>query len=106
MSFMKGVYDKVKGRGMRVVYPEGAEERAIRAAGWLRDHEIVTPVLIGAEAAVREKAKALGVGLDGVVVRDPASDGRRADFEAEYLELRKAKGVTPEVAAQRVALPH
>lgn len=106
MSFMKGVYDKVKGRGMRVVYPEGVEERAIRAAGWLRDHEIVTPVLIGAEAAVREKAKALEVGLDGVVVRDPASDRRRADFEAEYLELRKHKGMTAEKAKERVALPH
>ncbi len=106
MSFMKGVYDKVKGRGMRVVYPEGVEERAIRAAGWLRDHEIVTPVLIGSEAAVREKAKTLGVGLDGVVVRDPASDPRRADFEAEYLELRKHKGMTAEKAKERVALPH
>src|SRR5512141_1093230 len=101
MSFMKGVYDKVKGRGMRVVYPEGAEERAIRAAGCRRGVEIVTPVVIGAEGAVREKARALGVGLDGVVVRDPASDGRRADFEAEYLELRKHKGMTAEKAKER-----
>jgi phosphate acetyltransferase len=106
MSFMKGVYDKVKGRGIRVVYPEGVEERAIRAAGWLRDNEIVTPVLIGTEPAVREKAKAFGVALDGVVLRDPASDSRRADFEAEYLELRRHKGMTAEKARERVALPH
>ena len=63
-------------------------------------------MLIGAEAAVREKAKAFGVELDGVVLRDPASDARRADFEAEYLELRKHKGVTAEKAKERVALPH
>ncbi len=106
MSFMQGVYDKVKGRGIRIVYPEGLEERAIRAAGWLRDNGLLTPVLIGQESAVRERAKAFGVSLDGVELRDPASDRRRADFDAEYLELRRHKGMTPEKAKERVALPH
>ena len=57
MSFMEDVYARVKGKGARVVYPEGLEERAIRAAGWLRDKGLVLPVLVGAEAAVREKAQ-------------------------------------------------
>jgi phosphate acetyltransferase len=106
MSFMQGVYDAVRGRGAKVVYAEGLEERAIRAARWLVDRGLVVPVLVGPEAAVRDKARALGVALDGVVLRDPATDARRADFVAEYLELRRAKGVTPDVAAQRVSLPH
>ncbi len=106
MSFMDDVYAKVKGRGSRVVYPEGLEERAIRAARWLRDRNLVVPVLIGREAAVREKAKGLGVGLDGIEVRDPATDPRRKAFETEYADLRKHKGVTPEIARERVALPH
>jgi len=106
MSFMQDVYDSVRGKGAKVVYPEGVEERAIRAARWLVDEDLVVPVLVGTEGKVREKAKALGVALDGVVVRDPATDPRRGAFEAEYLELRRAKGVTPDVAAQRVLLPH
>jgi len=106
MSFMDDAYAKVKGKGSRVVYPEGLEERAIRAARWLRDRDLVAPVLIGPAAAVREKAKALGVALDGIELRDPAADARRAAFEAEYLELRKHKGVTPEIARERVGLPH
>jgi phosphate acetyltransferase len=106
MSFMDDVYAKVKGKGSRVVYPEGLEERAIRAAGWLRDEGLVVPVLIGPFAAVRERASGLGVGLDGIEVRDPATDPRRAAFEAEYLELRKHKGVTPEIARERAGLPH
>jgi phosphate acetyltransferase len=106
MSFIEGVYDAIRGKGAKVVYPEGLEERAIRAARWLADQGLVVPVLVGPQAAVRGKAQSLGVDLGGVVVRDPATDPRRGEFEAEYLELRKAKGVTPEVAAQRVALPH
>lgn len=106
MSFMQGVYDSVKGRGARVVYAEGLEERAIRASRWLVDQGLLVPVLVGPRQGIEDKARALGVGLEGVVVRDPADDPRRHEFEAQYLELRKAKGVTPEVAAQRVALPH
>jgi phosphate acetyltransferase len=96
----------VKGKGSRVVYPEGLEERAIRAARWLRDRDLVVPVLIGPKAGVQEKAKALGVALDSIDLRDPATDARRAAFEADYFELRKHKGVTPEVARERVGLPH
>jgi phosphate acetyltransferase len=73
MSFMQGVYDAVRGKGAKVAYPEGLEERAIRAARWLVDNELVVPVLVGPEAGIREKAKALGVALDGVVVRDRAT---------------------------------
>jgi phosphate acetyltransferase len=106
MSFMEDVYAKVKGKDSRVVYPEGLEERAIRAARWLRDRDLVVPVLIGPKAGVQEKAKALGVALEGIDLRDPATDARRAAFEADYFELRKHKGVTPEVARERVGLPH
>jgi phosphate acetyltransferase len=106
MSFMEDVYGRVRGRGLRVAYPEGLEERAIRAAGWLRDQGIVVPVLIGSEAAVRQKAATLGVSLHDVIVRDPASDPRRAAFESDYLELRRHKGMTAEKARERVGQPH
>jgi len=106
MSFMQSVYDAIRGKGACVVYPEGLEERALRAARFLVDNSLVAPVLIGPADAVHARAKALGVALDGIVVRDPASDPRRAAFDAEYHELRQHKGVTPEQARERVALPH
>jgi phosphate acetyltransferase len=106
MSFMETVYEKVKGRGMKVVYPEGLEERAIRAAAWLQERELVIPVLVGPRAEVEEKARFLGVSLDGIEVRDPETDSQRNEFEAEYVELRKHKGMTPEKARERVGQPH
>ena len=106
MSFMETVYEKVKGRGARVVYPEGLEERAIKAAAWLQERDLVVPVLIGSAAGIREKAASIGASLDGVEIRDPEADPRREDFVADYVELRKHKGMTPEKAAERLALPH
>jgi len=76
MTFMETVYEKMKGRGIRVVYPEALEERAIRAAAWLRDQELVVPVLVGPAGEVASKAKTLGVSLGGIEVRDPATSTR------------------------------
>jgi phosphate acetyltransferase len=106
MGFMDDVYAAVKGKGARVIYPEGLEERALRAAAWLRERDLVVPVLIGPAVAVAEMARSLGVSLEGIEIRDPASDPRRSEFEAEYLALRKHKGVTPEIAREKAGLPH
>ena len=44
MGFMETLRERVRGKGVKVVYPEGLEERAIRAAGMLRDADWVRPV--------------------------------------------------------------
>ncbi len=106
MSFMQDVYQRVKGRGARIVYPEGLEERAIRAARWLRDEELVVPLLIAPADMLGEKAATLGVSLAGIETRDPRRDPKRAEFEQRYLELRRHKGMTAEKAAERVQLTH
>ena len=106
MGFMEQAYARVKGRGVRVVYAEGVEERAIRAAAWLVERGLARPVLVGDEGTVRARAKSLGVTIDGVGVRDPARDASREAFAARYLELRRQKGVTPEQAVERARLPH
>lgn len=106
MGFMERMRERVKGRGRRIVYPEGLEERAIRAAALLRDEQLAHPILLGEAARVAQRAAELGVPLQGVDVRDPARDGARTRFEERYYELRRHKGCSPEVAAARVRLPH
>ncbi len=104
--FMETMRERVRGKGVRVVLPEGVEERAVRAAALLRDQRLVIPVLVGAAPAVAARATACGVSLDGVVLRDPASDSKAQAFAARYHELRRHKGVTEEAARERARLPH
>ena len=59
MSFMDGVRARVKGRGLRIVLPEGLEERAQRAAALLRDQELARPVLLGPADDIRARARRL-----------------------------------------------
>jgi phosphate acetyltransferase len=106
MSFMDAARDGVRGKGRRIVYAEGAEARAIRAAAILRDAGLARPTLIGARGAIEAGAGEAGVALDGIEVRDAAADAERGRFEAEYVALRRHKGATAELARQRLAQPH
>jgi phosphate acetyltransferase len=106
LTFMDGVRDRVRRRGLRVVFPEGREARALQAAALLRAAELVHPVLLGPRGEIAERAAAAGIPASGLEVRDPRDDPARGAFAEAYLELRRKKGVTEELARERVALPH
>src|SRR5262245_55531108 len=103
---MDDVRARVRGKAVRVVYAEGPEERAVRAARQLASDGLVTPVLIGSERGIRERAATLGVDLSGIELRDPESDPSFDACAARYLERRKHKGMTPERARETARKPH
>jgi phosphate acetyltransferase len=103
---MDDARSRVRGRGLRIVYAEGLEERALRAAALLRDQDLARATLVGPAALVSARAAELGVPLDGIEVRDPLADPRREDFVRAYFEARRHKGLTEEAARERAALPH
>jgi phosphate acetyltransferase len=102
--FMERMRQRVRGSGARIVYPEGGEERAIRAAALLRDQGLLTPLLVGPREAIGARLRALGIDPDGIGIVDPATDPRREAFAATYEALRRHKGVTLDQARQKVAL--
>ena len=106
MGFMETLRERVRGKGVKVVYPEGLEERAIRAAGMLRDADWVQPVLLGPTGKVTEAAAGFGVGLSGIEVRDPETDPGLQKLAARYHELRRHKGVDAAAALEKARLPH
>jgi len=106
MGFMDDARARVRGKRMRIAYAEGTEERAIRAAGILRDQDLAAPILVGAAEEIARRAQELGVPLEGVTVRDPAAGPAGEGYAGAYHELRKHKGVTPEAAAAASARPH
>src|SRR5262249_50911197 len=69
------------GRELKVVLPEGEEERILASAQQLSEAGMARPVLLGPEAVVRERAAAMGLRLGGLCeVRDPQKDGALAAY--------------------------
>ena len=88
----------------RIALPEGEDPRTIRAAVWLAEHEIVRPVLIGKESAVRAEAERAGLSLSSAIsIVDPERSERRQAYAQALFQKRKHKGLSYEEAGRMVA---
>ena len=97
-ELMRTVINKAKSSPKRIVFPEGSEERVLRAVQILTEERICEPILLGAEAEIRAQASKVGVSLDGVTIVDHHLSNERAKYQAELVRLRKRKGVTEQDA--------
>ena len=97
MDVVLELREKSRRLGRRIVLPESGDERVVQAAAQLASSGLCTPVLIDGPET--------GAVPPGIELVRPASDPRRERFAAELHELRAAKGMTAEEAAQRVLSP-
>lgn len=106
--FLDSMKKKVRGQGMRVVYAEGNEERAIQAAAQLRDDDLAKPILIGKTEEIEKLAKKLKIETKGLDIHDHAEDKDIDKFVDTYYDLRikKGKKITREQAEEKVKQPH
>lgn len=105
MSILDTLQDKAKSLGKRVVYPEGEEERTIVAAKEVVEKNIARVTLVGDPQKIRDLAKQHGLQLEDDMITDPTASPWQEDFTDQFMELRKAKGITKEQAAEMMSNP-
>jgi malate dehydrogenase (oxaloacetate-decarboxylating)(NADP+) len=93
-EIMRTLINKAKAAPKRVVFPEGEEEKILRAAQVLVEEGIAIPILLGDETEIRSKIQELGLDLKGVQIIDPATSDIRGEYIDELFTLRQRKGVT------------
>jgi len=99
------VINKVKHLDKKIVFPEGEEDKVLRAAQIIVDEDIATPVLLGNSVVIRNKIKQLGLDLINYETVDPLMDERAERFAQKLYEKRKYKGMTPRLASRLIADP-
>jgi phosphate acetyltransferase len=94
--------EKVTGQNLRIVFPEGQDERILAAAGRLAAEKIITPILIGNIAEIEAKAKDMDISLDSAEIYDPNNFLMMDELVAAFIERRKGKAT--EEDARRILL--
>jgi phosphate acetyltransferase len=105
LMFEHDLVERARAAGAHIVLPEGGEERILRAADQVLSRGIARLTLLGDEGEIRAKAGQLGVDIDAAAIVDPATSPWREKFAADYAELRVHKGVTVDLAYDRVVDP-
>ena len=97
-SIMRHIINQVRRRGKRIVFPEGDNEKVLRAAAQLVDQKICTPILLGSKERIDRLVDELGLHFEYQVF-DPRYDERRKLIYAPALfKRRQRKGMTLEDA--------
>ncbi len=94
--------EKVTAQNLRIVFPEGQDERILAAAGRLAAEKIITPILIGNIAEIEAKAKDMDISLESAEIYDPNNFLMMDELVAAFVERRKGKAT--EEDARRILL--
>lgn len=101
LMFEYELIERARADRRHIVLPEGEEDRILRAAESLTRRGVCDLTLLGNPATIEQRARELGLDLDGATVRvvDPHESERwRNEFADDYTRLRAHKGMTRDLA--------
>lgn len=106
MTLIQRIIERAKSNKQRIILPESLEERTLTAADRSLADEIADIILIGNPEEIYALADKLGLKhIRKATIIDPETSEKREEYTNLLYELRKHKGMTPEVAAQTVLNP-
>ncbi|GGM28657.1 phosphate acetyltransferase [Micromonospora yangpuensis] len=106
LMFEYDLIDRARARRRHLVLPEGTEERVLRAAEILLRRGVAELTLLGRPDDIARRTRELGVDISGATLVDPVTSPWRDEFAERYAQLRAHRGVTAELAHDRVAQPN
>ncbi len=83
--------EKIKGRGIRIVFTEGWDARVQEAATKLAAEDVIRPVLLGEKGEIEATAKENGFDLTGIETMNPAEYPDIDKMAVKMVELRRGK---------------
>jgi len=97
MNFINEIKEIAKGKKKSVVFPEGFEDRTLKASIEVKKQNIASNVfLLGNKAEIENKASSLNLSLSGIEIIDPNIENEA--YIQAYFKLREKKGMTIEKA--------
>jgi malate dehydrogenase (oxaloacetate-decarboxylating)(NADP+) len=93
-ELMRILINKARSNPKRLVFPEGEEDKILRATAILLEEGIAVPILLGDVAVVRQRAAELGIDLGDTQIIDPRHSDKTQGYTEELFALRQRKGVT------------
>ena len=99
-KFLETIAERARQDKKKIVLAEGSDIRTIRAAAMVLEQGISDIVILGDEAEIKKMAASENLDISAAEIINPLTASNTAEFADMFYEMRKAKGVTPEAAAE------
>ena len=96
-SLFGSLREKIVGKNLKIVFPEGNDERVLRAAARLKFEGLIEPIILGEAPEVRESLAKFGFADQNYVIINPQTYDKFDEMKKAFLEIRKSKA-TPKDA--------
>jgi malate dehydrogenase (oxaloacetate-decarboxylating)(NADP+) len=93
-SLMQQIFDRARQNPKRIVFPEGDQEKIIRAAKVMIDEGVGHPILLGRREKVGSLLKKYNVDESKITTIDISNSPDFARYAERFHELRKRQGMT------------
>lgn len=104
-ELMRTIFNKARSKPKRIVFPEGEEDRIIRAAAEIERQGLGEPILLGRPALIAERIAALGLDYEPQVIYSRESPAVTPYAQCLF-EQRQRHGMTFPEARRLVARPY
>ena len=105
MTAFRDILAVTSGAKRTIVLSEGTDPRVAEAAVVASVSDLAKIICVGDMAAVGAALNAAGV-ADDIIIEDPASSLRMADYVETYVQKRATKGMTPDKAFAELSQPN
>ena len=106
MDLIKDLIASAKADKQRIVFPEGTEERTLKAADRLVADGVADIILLGNSVEIMSLAKSSGLSnIGNATIIDPANHEKKQAYADLLFQLRQSKGMTREAAIKAVEDP-
>lgn len=106
MELLNVIKENARKHNMRIVLPEGYEERTIKAADIAIAEKLGQIILLGDPEQIKSHAAKLGLkNIDSATIVNPKSHPKKDHYINMMVELRKSKGMTKEEASKLIEDP-
>ena len=91
MTFLDVLQEKLTGKNVKIVLPEGEDERVLEAATQLQGTDYVSPILLGNESNIKALASDKGLEISDLEIIDPETSELKQELVTAFVERRKGK---------------
>ncbi|MGM9551468.1 MAG: phosphate acetyltransferase [Clostridia bacterium] len=104
-QFLDNMIAKAKANKKKIVLAEGFDKRIVKAAADASNGEIADIIILGQKDEICKMANEQNCDISKATIVDPLQSDKFDDYASTLLEMRKAKGMTEEMAVKLMKDP-